>query len=507
MANCKKEVTLEEKEVEILRNAIDIAEKRKGRQTVSDPDVKKIISMLEEFLKKKRLVCYGGTAINNILPLDDQFYDKNIEIPDYDFYSPNALDDAKELADIYYNAGFHEVEAKAGVHHGTYKVYVNFIPVADITYLEKSLFKRVQKEGIRVYGILYCPPNFLRMNMYLELSRPAGDISRWEKVLKRLILLNKNYPLKGKHCDPKLFQRQFELVDVKKEEQLYYVVRDSFIDQGLVFFGGYASFLYSEYMPARQRKLFQKTPDFDVLSEEPEQAAIMLKERLQDFDYTGIKIVKHDGIGELVAPHYEVRVKINNIDETIAFIYKPLACHSYNIIKRGNKTVRVATIDTMLSLYFAFFYSGREYYDENRILCMAQYLFDVQQKNRLEQKGLLKRFSVNCYGEQETLEAMRNTKAKKYAELKGQRNSKEYESWFLRYIPFENKMDKEEKKADKEAGKDAGKETAKEEVKEADKEAEAKPVKMKKTVTWKKVKKPMAKTKKNKGKKGLFGFF
>ena len=137
MANCKKQVTLEEKEVEILRNAIDIAEKRKGRQTVSDPDVKKIISMLEDFLKKKKLVCYGGTAINNILPLDDQFYDKNIEIPDYDFYSPNALDDAKELADIYYNAGFQEVEAKAGVHHGTYKVYVNFIPVADITYLDK----------------------------------------------------------------------------------------------------------------------------------------------------------------------------------------------------------------------------------------------------------------------------------------------------------------------------------------------------------------------------------
>jgi hypothetical protein len=102
---------------------------------------------------------------------------------------------------------------------------------------------------------------------------------------------------------------------------------------------------------------------------------------------------------------------------------------------------------------------------------------------------------------------MRNTKAKKYTELKGQRNSRDYESWFLRYIPFENKMDKEEKKADKEAGKDAGKETAKEEVKEADKEAEAKPVKMKKTVTWKKVKKPMAKTKKNKGKKGIFGFF
>ena len=82
MSSCKKHSTLEEKEVEILRYAIDIAEKKKGRRVVSDPDVKKIISILEDFLKKKKLVCYGGTAINNILPLEDQFYDKDVEIPE-----------------------------------------------------------------------------------------------------------------------------------------------------------------------------------------------------------------------------------------------------------------------------------------------------------------------------------------------------------------------------------------------------------------------------------------
>ena len=165
----------------------------------------------------------------------------------------------------------------------------------------------------------------------------------------------------------------------------------------------------------------------------------------------------------MIAPHYSVRVKINNIEETVAFIYKPLACHSYNVIKKGNKSIRVATIDTMLSFYFAFFYSDRDYYDENRILCMAQYLFTVQQKNRLEQKGLLKRFSINCYGTQDTLEELRiarsekykelkskrNTKALKYKELKGKKKSREYESWFLRYIPFEEKIDKEEKKLEK----------------------------------------------------------
>ena len=69
---------------------------------------------------------------------------------------------------------------------------------------------------------------------------------------------------------------------------------------------------------------------------------------------------------------------------------------------------------------------------------MSQYLFNVQEKNRLEQKGLLRRFSVNCYGKQLTLEEIKNKKADKFKELKEKRGTREYEEWFLRYVPFEN---------------------------------------------------------------------
>jgi len=131
----------------------------------------------------------------------------------------------------------------------------------------------------------------------------------------------------------------------------------------------------------------------------------------------------------------------------IAFLYKPLACHSYNTIRinddgdtRGGRgeSIRIATIDTMLSFYLAFIYADRVYYDINRILCMSQFLFDVQQHNRLKQTGLLRRFSINCYGKQPTLESMRFEKTAKYEELKGKRGSREFEEWFLRYVPYEN---------------------------------------------------------------------
>jgi Poly(A) polymerase catalytic subunit len=85
---------------------MDVNETESKKKIVNNPDVSKIIKILESFLKRQKLVCYGGTAIDNILPKNSQFYDKSIEIPDYDFYSSNALDDSKELADIYHSSGY-----------------------------------------------------------------------------------------------------------------------------------------------------------------------------------------------------------------------------------------------------------------------------------------------------------------------------------------------------------------------------------------------------------------
>jgi hypothetical protein len=56
----------------------------------------------------------------------------------------------------------------------------------------------------------------------------------------------------------------------------------------------------------------------------------------------------------------------------------------------------------------------------------------------LQQKGLLRRFSINCYGHQQTLEEIRAEKAEKFKELKQaktKKNEKDYEEWFLRYRP------------------------------------------------------------------------
>ena len=418
-------------ELAILRQAVDKAEEKIGKRVVNSREIQQIITIVEDFLKKKSLICYGGTAINNILPIDDQFYNKEIEVPDYDFFSTNALNDAKELADIYYRSGFTDVEAKSGQHAGTYKVFVNFMPVADITFLPKGVYNAIKKDALRVGGILYAPPNYLRMSMYLELSRPAGDTSRWEKVLKRLTLLNKHFPVTDVNCNSVEFQREME--NKTEEDHIYDNVRNTLINQGVVFFGGYAISLYSQYMPKNLRHKLERYADFDVLATDPQTTAEIVKERLGDINIKNAKIIRHANIGDVVPEHYEVRVG----NDTVAFIYKPIACHSYNNLSIGGQTVKIATVDTMLSFYLAFVYADRPYYNLflDRILCMSKYLFDVQQKNRLEQKGLLRRFSITCYGHQESVEEMRAHKAEKYKELKEKGDPAAFEELFLNYKP------------------------------------------------------------------------
>ena len=148
---CENKMTFEECELAVIRQAVDENEKLKGKSIVQSEEIQNILKIVEEFIINKKLVCYGGTAINNILPKYAQFYDKEIEIPDYDFFSNDALNHAKELADIYFKAGYNDVEAKAGAHQGTFKVFVNFIPIADITYLAKPIYDSIQKD---VYCVL-----------------------------------------------------------------------------------------------------------------------------------------------------------------------------------------------------------------------------------------------------------------------------------------------------------------------------------------------------------------
>ena len=108
---CDKSMSNEECELSILRGAVDKIGDQQGRKKLSNPEIKKIIEIVENFLKNTKRLCYGGTAINNLLPKADHLMIKILNFLIM-IFSPNPVKDAKNLANIYYKKGYNEVEAK-----------------------------------------------------------------------------------------------------------------------------------------------------------------------------------------------------------------------------------------------------------------------------------------------------------------------------------------------------------------------------------------------------------
>jgi hypothetical protein len=400
---------------------IEKAENRIAYDAANEPSIKKILETVRGFIEKRRVLCYGGTAINNLIPNKaDRFYDPNYDIPDYDFYSEQPQLHAMELADIFHSQGFKSIEVKPGAHLLTFKVFVDFTGVADITYLDPAIFKRLWKEDIVKEGIHYVSPNFLRMSMYLELSRPRGDVSRWSKVYDRLMLLNKYYPV---GCPPHKEKEPTLITDAERQSIEHVLQTKSFILLGL-----HAANLHSN-----KRTNVWEVP-IDILAT-PESYNAAIKMFTDIFVGRHAKAHAHPAYAELLPEHAD-------IEGANGFVYcrvfKTNGCHSYHQLRSGMK---VASIPTLLQFFFAFVYADAHYiegYDQNRIICICQRLMDLAASTKRRYKLLT---PLDCLGHQETLVEMKSHTGELRESLP--KKSEEFMKFFFTYKP--GQLDKTQK--------------------------------------------------------------
>ena len=373
------------------------------KAAAANPMVKKSLAIVKEFLQTHPVMCYGGTAINNLLPEKDRFYDPTTTIPDYDFYSKTPQEHAMILSNKLAEAGIETVEAKPGMHLGTFKVFADYEGVADITHLDKDIFDRLWKEDLVKDGIHYVTPNFLRLSMYLELSRPRGDVSRWKKVYERLRLLNKAYPMECPmekmegHADPELTQENRK--EVEKILQT----------KPVVLLGITASQIHQGKSPKWMAPVTLLAEDETI-------------KQLTE----GRKTETHDGT-EILPGHVDVFDKNGDV---FLRIHETAACHSYHQMANG---VRVASIPTMLQFFFAYMYSGVDEDEITHLLCVSQRLVDLASHKEKRRYALLT--PIDCIGTQETLVDMKRHKAQLYNELSKDKNSVDFMKYFFTYNP------------------------------------------------------------------------
>lgn len=159
------------------------------------------IDIIKDYIIKKGLIVYGGTAIDYALRLhgDNIYPDELLALPDLDFYSPDNVGDAYELTDILYSAGYKEVRAISAIHVRTMKVdIINNHFLADISFIEPEIFcdlPYVEYENMKVIH-----PWFQKMDLHSSLSFPYDDppneviFVRWKKDIERYNKLDKYYP-------------------------------------------------------------------------------------------------------------------------------------------------------------------------------------------------------------------------------------------------------------------------------------------------------------------------
>jgi hypothetical protein len=398
--------------MEDITKIVKDLEEENNRTAASDPGTMTALGVVRAFLRNHPVMCYGGTAINNLLPKEDQFYDPKVDVPDYDFFSKTPQAHAVIIANQLKAHGIKAVEVKPGMHVGTFKVFADYTGVADITKLDETIFDRLWNESVIRSKVHYVPVNFLRMSMYLELSRPRGDVSRWEKVYKRLQLLNNQYPVTCKK------ENEEEHVDLTPTQQKG--VMRLLKSEPVVLLG-----VSSAHVHLNEKW----TTPISILGDAQTIERLSRGEKTEIHEETDI------------LPRRTIILDANGKHALFRF-YETTACHSYHKMENG---VRVASIPTILQFFFAYMYSGEHDEKLASMLCIAQRLVEVANSKPD------RRFSIltpkDCIGTQESFVEMKRHKAELMSELAKDKTSKRFAEYFFTYNPDDSSSKKKAKSA------------------------------------------------------------
>ena len=229
------------------------------------------LDIVRQFISEKGLKLYGGQALNDLLKPHKAAFYKSSQLPDYDVFSPDAWNHAKELANKMNALGFPFVEARSSVlndeHHSTYKVAIDstyildltqsgctidqvkkgdcdtcgrgsdgtchllfdHIPALDVKSNLKSKHPKIyrktynEKTGKAIYPkkMFIADPDWLKQSMYRELTEPFAQPDRFPKVATRFLLFQKYYKFKPQKCSKKEYN--MEMLDPMNKKIIQFI--------------------------------------------------------------------------------------------------------------------------------------------------------------------------------------------------------------------------------------------------------------------------------------------
>ena len=187
------------------------------------------------------------------------------------------------------------------------------------------------------------------MMMYLELSRPRGEVERWEKVYERILLLQYARPMAA--CR-KSKSRDVSIPLAAYRSLLFFALRN-----GRVLAGAQVVSAYRESLkrPLKARWFFSKSLPLILYSPSLEEDANVIKALLGGG--SDVKVNHYKAIGDFI-PAMTV---IKYLGRPAVLLVEQTACHSYNTLElKSGQYMRIASLDTLITLYLNLTLSDKE---------------------------------------------------------------------------------------------------------------------------------------------------
>jgi hypothetical protein len=401
-----------------IKNLIQDIEIKKLKEEYNNN--KELLDIVSEYIKEKKLILYGGYALNLILPENIKIY-KDYTQADYDCYSYDAKKHIIQLGKKLKKLKYKLIKVKLAKHENTFKLYVGTLNVLDLTQLDKSLFDIMIKihlyekyEGlIKYYKDNYniVPLYLLKRNMHYELARPYESYYRWEKIESRLKLLTKVY-----------FNKEFRkkrLYCENPNKKTYHKTPED-LKHCLSLLLNYVKENKNPIIDSLAIKLLKniKNKDCCRLNKLTYLLMILSTNYKSDCNNT-IKIIKKninldkyeliirdvtDSSSSVDILKDRTRIalfdKINKVRYNLLTIIK-VKDNCFSIMKKGEYIV--GTVDTILcylySFYLSYFVCKYKDYRHNSVLEDTQQYIDLYE-NYIKSLDTLKRYNTECYGKQ-----------------------------------------------------------------------------------------------------------
>ena len=195
------------------------------KRNVDNELQERALKVVREFIMEKKLILYGGIAIDYALRLKGSKIYTEDTLPDFDMFSSDSINDSYDLVELLLTSGFKNVDTVRALHAQTQRVRVDSIVVADISYCPQKVYDKLDTLVYSNLRVLH--PNYQRLDMYESLSFPLDGLPntafnhRWKKDIARCNLFEEKYPIESDETNIPGTKKEFKIPqDILKQTAL-----------------------------------------------------------------------------------------------------------------------------------------------------------------------------------------------------------------------------------------------------------------------------------------------